>query len=160
MKKARKTSHRRRNAAPTPPRAAPRRSRLPIPDPPDWKTAVASVVGGAGSALLGGYLAEKGWDPQMVGIAMTTGGTVGALALPGPWRVAANGVAASGAGQFALATVHNAAVKKMKNAIAVDAPKRNALPAAVGDAFSSMPYYGHLDEEERMTDPDLVLHAA
>lgn len=164
--KKRKTKHSkgRRNAAPAAPRSAPRRPRLvPIPDPPDWKTAVASVVGGGGSALLGGWLAEKGWDQQMVGIAMTTGGVVGALALPGPWRVAANGVAASGAGQFALATVHKAAVARVTKQLGGgDGAKRNAFPTAVSDAFASMPYgYGSsLDDEERMTDPELMLHAA
>src|SRR5262245_59254656 len=117
MKKGKKRHmHRRRNAAPAAaPRPTPRRRRIPlppIPDPPDWKTTVASALGGGGSALVGGWLANRGWDPQMVGIAMTAGGTVGALALPGPWRVAANGVAAAGAGQLALATMHKAAVEK------------------------------------------------
>jgi hypothetical protein len=169
MKKAKpKHTRGRRNAAPAAPRSAPRRHRLmpPIPDPPDWKTALASVVGGGGSALLGGWLAEKGWDQQMVGIAMTTGGVVGALALPGSWRVAANGVAASGAGQFALATVHKAAVNKVKEQLGSgEPPKRNALPPSVSDAFASTPFYGggygsSLDDEERMTDPDLFVHAA
>jgi hypothetical protein len=167
MKKAKPKHHnRRRNAAPSAPRSAPRPRRLmpPIPDPPDWKTALASVVGGGGSALLAGWLAEKGWDEQMVGIAMTTGGVVGALALPGSWRVAANGVAASGAGQFALATVHKAAVNKVKEQLgAGEPPKRNAMIPAVSDAFASTPFHGYgssLDDEERMTDPDLIPYAA
>ena len=169
MKKKRNKRHMhgRRNAAPAAaPRPAPRRRILPpIPDPPDWKTTVASALGGGGSALVGGWLANRGWDPQMVGIAMTAGGTVGALALPGPWRVAANGVAAAGAGQLALATMHKAAVEKaMKEAVSVAAPKRNALPSAVSDAFASTEYvpgYANgLDDEERMIDPNLRLHAA
>jgi hypothetical protein len=168
--KKRHNSHRRRNAPPSAPRATPRRQRIPlppIPDPPDWKTTVASVLGGGGSALVGGWLANRGWDQQMVGIAMTTGGAVGALALPGPWRVAANGIAASGAGQFALATVHKAAVAKAKQELAVGGAKRNALPAAFGNAltgaihdYSGASYAGSLDDEERMLDPDLVLEAA
>jgi hypothetical protein len=173
MKTAKKKqSPRRRNAAPSaPPRPATRRRRIPlppIPDPPDWKTTAASVLGGGGSALLGGYLANRGWDSQMVGLAMTTGGAVGAFALPGPWRVAANGVAAAGAGQLALATMHKTAVNKaVKDAVAVATPKRNALPSAFGNAlsgamhdYSGGSYAGSLDDEERMIDPDLVLGAA
>jgi hypothetical protein len=166
MKTAKKkNSHRRRNAAPSAPRATPRRRRIPlppIPDPPDWKTTAASVLGGGGSALLGGWLANRGWDQQMVGLAMTTGGAVGALALPGPWRVAANGVAASGAGQFALATVHKAAVDRAKKELTGGGEKRNALPPAFSDALarSVQGYAGSLDDEERMVDPDLALEAA
>lgn len=154
--------NRRRNAAPSP---KPRRriSRLPIPDPPDWKTTLASAVGGGGSALVGGWLANRGWDPQMVGIAMTTGGVVGALALPGPWRVAANGVAASGAGQLALATMQKSAVAKVKEAVGTP-PPRQGLPPGITDAFARTDddygYHASLDDEERMIDPDLVLHAA
>jgi hypothetical protein len=162
MKKKTKHSNRRRNAAPSAPRSAPRARRLPIPDPPDWRTALASVLGGGGSALLGGFLAEQGWDQQMVSIAMTTGGVVGALALPGHWRVAANGIAASGAGQLALATAHKMAVNKVKNDLGNGAPpKRNALPSAVHDAFASTPYHdSSIDDVERMTDTDLALYAA
>ena len=164
-----KQSHRRRNAAPSAPRPATRRRRIPlppIPDPPDWKTTAASVIGGGGSALLGGYLANRGWDSQMVGLAMTTGGAVGAFALPGPWRVAANGVAAAGAGQLALATMHKTAVNKaVKDAVAVATPKRNALTPAFGNALAGAlhDYSGatySLDDEERMIDPDLMLEAA
>lgn len=178
-KKASHSTHHRRNAAPAAPAPRPtarpttRRRRIPlppIPDPPDWKTTVASVLGGGGSALVGGFLANRGWDQQMVGLAMTTGGAVGALALPGPWRVASNGIAASGAGQFALATVHNAAVKKAKQELdkakqeLATLGKRNALPPAFSDALARSMHehgpYGSLDDEERMVDPDLVLGAA
>lgn len=172
-KKPSHAKHQRRNAAPAAPAPRPttRRRRIPlppIPDPPDWKTTAASVLGGGGSALVGGYLANRGWDQQMVGLAMTTGGAVGALALPGPWRVASNGIAASGAGQFALATVHNAAVKKAKQELdkakqeLAALGKRNALPSAVSDALARSiheqgMYVNALDDEERMLDPDLVL---
>lgn len=171
MKNAKhKHSRGRRNAAPPAPRPAARRRRIlpPIPDPPDWKTTLASALGGGGSALVGGWLANRGWDPQMVGIAMTTGGVVGALALPGPWRVAANGVAAAGAGQLALSTMHKQAVDKVKGALAGGEPKRNLpiLPPVVSDAFARAHqdygpgYATGLDDEERMIDPDLVLQAA
>jgi len=171
MKTAKKKhSPRRRNAAPPVARPTARRRRIPlppIPDPPDWKTTAASVLGGGGSALLGGWLANRGWDQQMVGIAMTTGGAVGAFALPGPWRVAANGIAASGAGQFALATVHKAAVNKAKQELGTSGPKRNSLLPAFADALgrsmqdhNGASYAGSLDDEERMLDPDLVLEAA
>jgi len=157
-----KHSHGRRNAAPTAPRA-PRASgaRRLIPDPPGWKTAFASVLGGGGSALLGGLLAEQGFNEQIVSAAMTAGGLVGAIALPGDWRVLANSIAASGAGQFALATTHKMAVNKVKNDLGSgQPPKRNALSPAVHDAFASTPYHAALDDIERMTDPELALYAA
>ncbi len=167
-KKHLKRSHGRRNAAPTPPPrpAARRRSRFipPLPDPPDWKTTMASALGGGGSALVSGWLANRGWDPQMVSIAMTTGGVVGALALPGPWRVAANGVAAVGAGQLALTIAkkdEEAKAKRLASAAVAaaaaipDKPSNLALPPAVSDAFG---YGAMLDDEERMVDPDLELH--
>ena len=163
-KKSPARSHGRRNAAPSSP---PRRRRIPlppIPDPPDWKTTLASALGGGGSAIVGGIRANRGWDAQMVGIAMTTGGVVGALALPGPWRVAANGVAAAGAGQLALATMQKKGVDKVKAEIAAS---RNALPPSVSDAFArtdmdfeSSNYAAAMDDQDRMTDPDLILHAA
>ena len=100
---------------------------------------------------------------------MTTGGVVGALALPGPWRVAANGVAAAGAGQLALSTMHKQAVGKVKETLAGTEPKRNLalIPPSVSDAFArthqdygAPGYAGAIDDEERMVDPDLVLQAA
>ncbi|MBA3463687.1 MAG: hypothetical protein H0T46_27260 [Deltaproteobacteria bacterium] len=160
-KKIRKQSHGRRNAAPAAPRPAPRR-RLGLPELPDWQTTLASALGGGGSALVGAALHDRGWDPQMVGIAMTAGGVVGALTLPGPWRVAANGVAASGAGQLAIATMQKAAVNKVKDVVGAAVKPSNALmPPSVSGAFASYGReYGPVDDEERMIDPDLELHPA
>ena len=161
--KKRHTQRRRNNGGP-PSAPRPRRRRIlpPIPDPPDWKTTLASAVGGGGSALVGGWLANRGWDPQMVGIAMTTGGVVGALALPGPWRVAANGVAAAGAGQLALATMHKQAVTSTQQQLGTQAKRNLGLPPAVSDAFAQTDYVAgysnRFDDEERMIDPDLMLH--
>lgn len=137
-----------------------RRFLPPIPDPPDWKTTMASALGGGGSALVGGFLANRGWDPQMVGIAMTTGGVVGALALPGPWRVAANGVAAAGAGQLALATMHKSAVQQVQQALTK--PANAAFPPGVNDAFTRRQRVlaQAIDDEERLTDPDVGFEAA
>jgi hypothetical protein len=96
-------------AASTAPRRAYRPRRGP---PPDMSTTFASAAGGGGGALLGGFLANRGWDPEMVALAMTVGGGVGAYTLDGPWRVAANGLAAAGAGQLALSLMAEREAKK------------------------------------------------
>jgi hypothetical protein len=145
--------------------AGPRRRRFlpPLPNPPDWKTTAASALGGGGSALVGGWLANRGWDPQMVGIAMTAGGVVGALSLPGPWRVAANGMAAAGAGQLALATMHKQAVHQVQQALNTgDKPANAAFPPGVNDAFirRQRMLARTIDDEERLTDPEFDMDAA
>ena len=51
---------------------------------------IGVLVGLCAGMLLGGFLAGRGWDPEMVALAMTVGGGVGAYTLDGPWRIAAN----------------------------------------------------------------------
>lgn len=104
----------RRNAAPVIVTPAPRRRsyRPRRAPPPDMGTTFASAAGGGGGALLGGYLANRGWDPEMVALAMAVGGGVGAYTLDGNWRIAANGLAAAGAGQLALALMAERELKK------------------------------------------------
>ena len=89
----------RRNAAPV--ASSPRRRAIRRAPPPDLYTTLASVAGGGGGAVLGGFLArEDVMEPETVGLAMTVGGAVAAYTLEGNMRVAANGIAAAGAGQL------------------------------------------------------------
>jgi hypothetical protein len=110
-----KTKHshhkpKRRNAGPV---AAPaRRRRLQRAPAPDFSTTFASVAGGGGGAVLGGILANQEiMSPETIGLAMTVGGAIGAYTLDGSARIAANGIAAAGAGQLALALMQKRAVK-------------------------------------------------
>ncbi|MCA9675598.1 MAG: hypothetical protein KC464_11225, partial [Myxococcales bacterium] len=54
-------------------------------------------------------------SPETVGLAMTVGGAIGAYTLDGSARIAANGIAAAGAGQLALALLQKRAVKELKD---------------------------------------------
>ena len=111
-----------RRRKPTPRPRTTRRRRLRNAPPPNLDTTLASALGGGGGAVLGGVLANKGWDPTTIAIAMTLGGGVGAYMLDGNARIAANGLAAAGAGQLALSLL-------AKNALN-DPPKASAQPAA------------------------------
>ena len=93
-------------------------------------TTFASAAGGGGGALLGGYLANRGWDPEMVALAMTVGGGVGAYTLDGNWRVAANGLAAAGAGQLALSLLAEREAKKAEKEATEGAKKGAAKKPA------------------------------
>jgi len=114
---------RRRNANTT----TPRRRRITKAPPPDLNTTLASVIGGGGGALLGGVAANRGWDPAMVALAMTVGGGVGAYTLDGNLRVAANGLAAAGAGQLALALLAKSADTKDEAAGTSKPAKKNSV---------------------------------
>jgi hypothetical protein len=86
--------------------------------PPDLSQTFASVAGGGGGAVLGGILANQEiLSPETVGLAMTIGGAVGAYTLDGNARIAANGVAAAGAGQLALALMEKRATAKPKDRV-------------------------------------------
>jgi len=115
----------RRNAG-TP---TPRRRRLTKAPPPDLNTTLASVIGGGGGALLGGVAANRGWDPTMLALAMTVGGGVGAYTLDGNLRVAANGLAAAGAGQLALSLLAKSADPKDDASGASKPAKKNSVSA-------------------------------
>jgi hypothetical protein len=114
MKKRKKFrgSKRRRNAAPVAVAAPRRRVRLPRRGaPPDWKTTLAALVGGAGSAALGGLVVNQQiLSPEAVGIGMIGLGGATAYFADGNTRVIGNSVAAAGAGQLALALMAKGAL--------------------------------------------------
>jgi hypothetical protein len=130
-KKMKRKQH--RNAGPAAassptPRRTYRPRRAP---PPDMSTTFASAAGGGGGALLGGFLAGRGWDPEMVALAMTVGGGVGAYTLDGPWRIAANGLAAAGAGQLALSLMAEHEAKKAGGTADAKPPAKKPANARV-----------------------------
>lgn len=104
---------RRRNASPVA-AAAPRRRRIRLPRrgaPPDWKTTLAALLGGAGSAALGGLVVnQQVLSPEAVGIGMIGLGGATAYFADGNTRVVGNSVAAAGAGQLALALMAKRAI--------------------------------------------------
>lgn len=79
---------------------------------PDWKTIAAAVAGGAGSAALGGLVVNQQiLSPEAVGIGLMLGGGATAYFSEGTSRIVGTSVAASGAGQFALAIMNKRALK-------------------------------------------------
>ena len=104
---------RRRNAGPVAV-TAPRRRRIRLPRrgaPPDWKTTLAALLGGAGSAALGGLVVnQQVLSPEAVGIGMIGLGGATAYFADGNTRVVGNSVAAAGAGQLALALMAKRAI--------------------------------------------------
>ena len=135
-----------------------RRRRIRRAPPPDLNTTLASVVGGGGGALLGGVAANRGWDPAMVALAMTLGGGVGAYTLDGNLRVAANGLAAAGAGQLALTLLARSVEGKeetgkkvgKKNSAAQPQPANaGGLPAgSIESAFERARHRLAMDDDE------------
>lgn len=95
----------RRNASPA------WRGRIKRAEPPEFHNTLSAMMGGGGGALLGGLLANRGWNPEMVALAMTVGGGVAAYTLGGNLRTAATGLAAAGAGQLALSLLARGADK-------------------------------------------------
>lgn len=97
---------------------------------PDWKTIAAAVAGGAGSAALGGLVVNQQiLSPEAVGIGLMLGGGATAYFSEGTSRVVGTSVAASGAGQFALAVMNKRALKA----------HRDANVPTVASASSAMP---------------------
>jgi hypothetical protein len=138
-KKKFRRNKRRRNAAPiavttplvvTTPR---RRARLPRRgSPPDWKTTLAALLGGAGSAALGGLVVnQQVLSPEAVGIGMIGLGGATAYFADGNTRVVGNSVAAAGAGQLALALMAKRALGSDKPPAVAPQPATSApqLPA-------------------------------
>jgi len=127
---------RRRNAAPVP--AGPRhRRRLHLPrrgSPPDWRTTLAAVAGGAGGAALGGLVVNQQiLSPEAVGIGMMGIGGATAYFADGNARVIGNSVAAAGAGQLALALMAKRAIATDRAAIgAVPPPPAVPEPPRIG----------------------------
>jgi hypothetical protein len=124
MKKRFRKLKRRRNAAPG--QTGPiRRRRLRLPrrgSPPDWRTTLAALAGGAGGAALGGLVVNQQiLSPEAVGIGMMGIGGATAYFADGNTRVLGNSVAAAGAGQLALALM-------ARRAIATDRAAAGAMP--------------------------------
>ncbi len=130
MSKHKHTHHKpkRRNAGP------------PAAPAPDFSTTLASVAGGGGGAVLGGILANQEiLSPETIGLAMTVGGAIGAYTLDGSARIAANGIAAAGAGQLALALLQKRAVKaEEKSAPKPSEPPRQGYRSRVVANFQSV----------------------
>jgi hypothetical protein len=80
----------------------------------DVGTILAAVGGGLGGAFAGGWLASRGWTEEAVSAVMAVGGGVAAALTEGPARVASMGVAAAGAGQFALTLFEDPEEKKIR----------------------------------------------
>jgi hypothetical protein len=145
------------------------------------------AAAGAGvGAIATGWAASHGLNPWAMGGATLAIGGAGALGLPGAWRGAGIGVAGWGFGQLIATGMHAIKelrlqkAKEQQQAIeqqrateqqrALEAAAQKALPPAskpsnafmpaISDAFSNARTYGHYgraDDEERMTDLDLVL---
>ncbi|MBP6627873.1 MAG: hypothetical protein KA297_00490 [Kofleriaceae bacterium] len=119
--------------------AARSRPRFRIPRrgaPPPWHTLGAAVAGAVGSAVASGLLVnQKVAEPETVSMLMAVGGGVAAYLTDGNARVAATGVACAGAGQYALAKLGKAALRKAEReqhaqAAAPQAPAPAAVPPA------------------------------
>lgn len=96
---------------------------------PNWKTILAAVAGGAGSAALGGLLVNQQiLSPEAVGLGLVLGGGATAYFSGGLARVVGTSVAAAGAGQFALSTMNKRALKAHGDANVKPPPPRG-LPA-------------------------------
>ncbi len=80
----------------------------------DVGTILAAVGGGLGGAFAGGWLASRGWTEEAVSAVMAVGGGVAAALTDGPARVASMGVAAAGAGQFAMALFEDPEEKRIR----------------------------------------------
>jgi hypothetical protein len=119
-----KKNYRHRNAASL---AAMRRSRATTKpnddDEIDVGTILAALGGGLGGAFAGGWLAGRGWTEEAVSAVMAVGGGVAAVLTDGPARVASMGVAAAGAGQFALTLFDDPEEKKIRKAAEAMAKK-------------------------------------
>lgn len=120
--------------APAAPRARARTA--PAAAPPDWKTIVAAVAGGAGSAALGGLVVNQQiLSPEAVGIGLMLGGGATAYFSEGTPRIVGTSIAAAGAGQFALALMNKQALKAHGQAnpapaqVPAPAPPPAQLPA-------------------------------
>ncbi len=115
MSKSKKKKHGHRNAASL---ASVRRPRAASKDDDeiDVGTILAALGGGLGGAFAGGWLASRGWTEEAVSAVMAVGGGVAAALTDGPTRVASMGVAAAGAGQFALTLFEDPEEKKIRAA--------------------------------------------
>lgn len=121
MKKKHKPHHKRGHARARPRNAAtglapaaprPRARKVGRGEAPHWKSIVAAVAGGAGSAALGGLIVNQQiLSSEAVGLSLMVGGGAAAYFSDGIPRIVGSSVAASGAGQFALAMMNKRAIK-------------------------------------------------
>jgi hypothetical protein len=101
--------------------------------PPDWKTVAAALLGGAGSAVLGGLIVnQKILSPEAVGLGLMLGGGATAYLGDGITRVVGFGIGSMGAGQLGLAVLAKQAFKSSANQNAAQQPATNqsGQPAA------------------------------
>jgi hypothetical protein len=159
----------------------PRRGRLRS----EGKELAAQAVGGIAAAIANTYLTFNAHDPRWTNLIATGVGGVGAFMLPGIGGAFASGVAINAAGRATEAFIQHAALKALAEKVATaedsakaafdklgggvkgflpsgnataDPPKpSNArfMPPAVVNAFDET--RNHIDDEERMFDPDYVL---
>jgi len=115
-------------------RSKPRFPRIPRRGvPPPWHTLGAAVAGAVGSAVASGLLVnQKVAEPETISMLMAVGGGVAAYLTDGNVRVAATGVACAGAGQYALAKLGKAALRKVER-------EQAAAPAPAQVAASAPP---------------------
>jgi hypothetical protein len=124
----------RRNAGPvaaTTSRPRSWRPRMPRRgEPPPWQTIAAAVGGSVGSAVVSGLISsQKIAEPDTMAMLMAVGGATAAYFTEGNVRVAATGIAAAGAGQYALAKMYDAAVKKAERDAKKQAEQNAQTPA-------------------------------
>lgn len=120
----------RRNAGPAPAASPRRRVRMPRRGaPPDWRTTLAALAGGAGGAALGGLVVNQQiLSPEAVGIGMMGLGGATAYFADGNTRVIGNSIAAAGAGQLALALMAKKAIATDKAPAAAPVKPPSAPP--------------------------------
>ncbi len=118
-----------------PPRSRPRARSARRGEAPPWKTIGAAVAGSIGSAIASGLIVnQKVAEPETVSLLMAATGGLGAYLTDGNTRVAFTGVAAAGAGQYALVKLGRLAEKKAQQA---DDEKAKAKAAAEAAAFAA-----------------------
>jgi hypothetical protein len=135
-KKARRNKSRRNAAGGGASASGVRRFRPRLPPraaPPDWKTMAAAVGGAVGSSVVSGMLVnQKIAEPETTALLMVATGGLGAYLTGGNTRVAFTGVAAAGAGQYALAKMGKVALHrqaKKEQDKAASSPPAAQLPA-------------------------------
>ncbi|MGE0397219.1 MAG: hypothetical protein AB7T06_10905 [Kofleriaceae bacterium] len=110
-------SYRPRNAASGATTVSRPRPRIVRGAAPQWQSIVAAVAGGAGSAALGGLVVNQQiLSAETVGIGLMLGGGATAYFSEGIPRIVGTSVAASGAGQFALAIMNKRALRAHEEA--------------------------------------------
>src|SRR5262245_50524486 len=100
--------------------------------PPDWRTTLAAIIGGGGSAALSGLLVnQKVLSEEAAAIGMIGLGGATAWFADGNARVVGNSVASAGAGQLALAWLARRAVAKNAQPANQNAPAAKPAAAAL-----------------------------